>query len=239
MPLGNLVQAMKKNICVLLFLLCFFSYRNIDARTVTNVEELKEHVCDVLPTLYGWCSKEKALNFIDLVLEVQPKTCVEIGVFGGSSILPVASALKFLSQGVIIGIDPWDKLECIKYFDPIEDKAHLDWWGKVNLDHIYISYLNMLKRYKLLDYCITMKTTSEKAISEIDSIDILYIDGNHSEIVSTHDVRLYFPKVVSGGYIWLDDSLWPGTQQAKDLLLESCEVIKLIDNGNCILFKKR
>ncbi len=225
-----------KKIFSCLFLL-FCSFANLHAEQ--TVEDLKLRVCSILPTLYGWCSQEKAVNFIDLVLETKPQVCVEIGVFGGSSVLPVASALKFLGQGVIIGIDPWDKLECIKDFDPVQDKAHLEWWGNVNLENIFISYFNMLKRYKLVDYCITMRTTSQKAASEIDSIDILYIDGNHSEINSTEDVTLYLPKVRSGGYIWLDDLLWPGTQKAKNLLSESCDEIKLIDNGNCILFKKR
>ncbi|MFI5334316.1 MAG: hypothetical protein ACHQT8_04015, partial [Chlamydiales bacterium] len=48
------------------------------ARAETEVDALKQRVCNVLPHLEGWCSKEKALNFIDLVLDVQPKVCVEI-----------------------------------------------------------------------------------------------------------------------------------------------------------------
>lgn len=239
MCVGNMDKAMKKITVALLLLFSSFLKAEENPDNYKQVEELKQRVCSILPTLQGWCTKEKALNFIDLVLEAKPKICVEIGVFGGSSVFPVASALKFLGSGVIIGIDPWDKLECIKYFDPVEDKIHLDWWGKVNLDHVYITYLNMLKRFQLLDYTVTLKMTSEQAAQEIDEIDILYIDGNHSEITSTQDVRLYLPKVKSGGYIWLDDSLLLDTQQAMDLLLEYCDVVKLIDHGNCILLKKR
>lgn len=226
---------------IVCFLSLFIPFINAETSTesVQEVNELKTRVCKQLPSLYGWCTAEKAHHFIDLVLDVKPHVCVEIGVFGGSSLFPVASALKFLGQGVVIGIDPWDKLECIQYFDPIEDQAHLEWWGKVNLDHIYISYLNMLKRFQLLDYCITLKMTSAQAAAEIDAIDILYIDGNHSEINSTQDVSLYLPKVRKGGYIWLDDSLLSDTQKAIDLLLEECAVVKLIDNGNCLLFRKR
>ena len=74
----------------------------------SEIDELKKQVCLVLPSLEGWCSREKALNFIDLVLEVKPQVCVEIGVFGGSSLFPVASALKHRGEGIVIGIDPWD-----------------------------------------------------------------------------------------------------------------------------------
>ena len=205
-----------------------------------NSDALKQRVCENLPTLAGWCSPEKAEHLIDLILEVKPKVCVEIGVFGGSSIFPVASALNFLEEGIVIAIDPWDIQECIMYLDPITDVAHLNWWEEVDLDDIFIQYVNMLKKYSLFDHCVTMRTTSEKAAAHIDTIDILHIDGNHSEPASTLDVSLYLPKVRSGGYIWMDDHIgWPQTQAAFRLLQEACDLIKTVDNGNCILFKKR
>lgn len=222
---------------IVLFVVLHFCFAEIYAGNEADI--LKERVCEILPTLQGWCTTEKALHFIDLVLEVEPKVCVEIGVYGGSSVFPVASALKLLGKGVIIGIDPWDKAECLKYVDPIAEQAFFDWWKKVNMNHIYLSFINMLKKYKLEEYCIIKKMTSQKASSEIDAIDILYIDGNHSEISSTQDVMMYLPKVCSGGYIWMDDALWEGTQQALNILSDSCEIITFLDKGNCILFKKR
>ncbi len=215
---------------------CFFSFLNAH---INNEGELKQYVCTVLPTLEGWCSEEKAENFINLVLKVKPKVCVEIGVFGGASLFPVASALKFLDSGLVIAIDPWDKLECIKNFDPIEEAAHLNWWGKVNLDRVYNNYLNSLKQYGLENYCLTIRKSSAKAADDIGTIDILYIDGDHSEDGFTSDTLLYLPKVCSGGYVWLNDSLSVQAQPSIDLLLDSCDVVRLIDGGNCILFKKR
>lgn len=203
-------------------------------------DDLKKSVCDAIPNMYGWCSKEKAVQFIDLILQVKPEVCVEIGVFGGRSLFPVASALKFLDQGgIVIGIDPWDKNEIIRYFDPDKDKAHLDWWSKVNMDQIYYSYLNTLSQYQLEDFVVTLRTTSELACPAIGMIDILYIDGSHNEANSVKDVQMYLPKVRSGGYIWLNDSLWTDIQASVDILFEECEFVKLIDGGNCILFKKK
>lgn len=227
-----------------IFLICFISVLHADMKIEDSkrpsVEELKKQVADVLPTLYGWCSAEKANSFIDLVLEEKPMICVEIGVFGGSSLFPVAAALKHLGEGVIIAIEPWDKKEMLKSLDPVEDAAHLKWWSSVNFERIYFSYLHLLKRFELDEYCITMKMTSEKAVSKImGPIDIIYIDGNHSEAGSTQDVMLYLPKVREGGYIWLNDILWPSRQQAAEILLETCDIVKIIDNGNCVLFKKR
>ena len=109
----------------------------------------------------------------------------------------------------------------------------------MNLDRIYQSFLSMLSKYGLEKYCKTIRKTSEKAAPEIESIDVLYIDGNINEAISLQDVKLYLPKVRSGGYIWINDALWANRQSSLDLLLESCTVVKLIDGGNCILFKKR
>jgi cephalosporin hydroxylase len=215
----------------------FFSHSILCAQG--SDDALKQRVCNVMPYLEGWCSKEKALSFIDLVLEVKPKVCVEIGVYGGSSLFPVASALKYLGEGVVIGIDPWDRVESIRYFDPERDRAMMEWWGKINLTYIYYSYLNMLRRYELEEQVTTLKMSSEKAAAEVGEIDILYLDGNHTEYMTTLDVQLYLPKVRSGGYIWLNDTLWECIQPAIDLLLDECDAIKLIDNGNCILFRKR
>lgn len=211
----------------------------VSALFAESVDDLKRRVAEGLPRFYGWCTKEKAMNFVDLVLEVQPEVCVEIGVFGGRSLFPVASALKYLGKGVVVGIDPWSLDEIIPYFDPVKDEPHIAWWSRVNFDQIYVSYLGLLSEYQLDDYVITLRSTSEVASYAIPQIDILYIDGNHHETVSNRDIELYLPKVRSGGYIWLNDSLWRDLQSSVDRLFEACDFVKLIEGGNCILFRKR
>lgn len=220
---------------IVVFLCCLSSVLQAQSRE----DFLKDQVCNLLPSLEGWCSREKALNFIDLVLEERPEICVEIGVFGGASLFPVASALKFLGSGVVIGIDPWEKSECIKYFDPIEEQADFRWWSGLNFDYVFDSYCAMLKRYGLSDFCITIKSTSELAAVCFQKIDILHFDGNHDEEVSLNDAKLYLPLVRSGGYIWINDAIWPKRQAAIDWISESCDFVKSVDGGNCLLFKKR
>lgn len=218
----------------ILFILCIFS--SLSSETV---DELKYNVCDTIPEIWGWCSKEKALSFIDLVLEVKPQVCAEIGVFGGASLLPVACALKHLEQGVIVAIDPWDKLECIRYLDPDKDTKDLRWWAHQNLDHIYFGFISILRQFELEKICILLRATSKKASKVIGPIDILHIDGNHYANVAMEDVLLYLPKVRSGGYIWFNDATWATLQPAIKVLSESCDIIKTVDNGNCVLFRKR
>ncbi len=200
--------------------------------------DLKNHVTSQLPFINGWCSKEKAESFIDLVLSENPEVWVEIGVFGGSSLLPVLSALQFLGKGTAIAIDAWDRFECIRHFDFVQDKEDLRWWANLDLEQIYISFLDLINRNGLQNFCKIVRKSSEAAAQEIGPIDVLHIDGNHSETASVLDVQLYLPKVKQGGFIWYNDCLWEKRQAALDLLLEECQYVKLIDNGNCILLRK-
>ena len=70
------------------------------------MKKILEQVRIILPSIHGWCSYEKAEKFVETITDQKPQLCVEIGVFGGSSLIPQALALKPHS-GVIIGIDPW------------------------------------------------------------------------------------------------------------------------------------
>ena len=97
----------------------------------------------------------------------------------------------------------------------------------------------MLRQFELEKTCLILKVTSKKAAPLIGTIDMLHIDGNHEPHVAEQDVRLYLPKVRQGGYIWFNDAQWHTLQPAIDLLSLSCDVVDSVDNGNCILFKKR
>jgi hypothetical protein len=174
-----------------------------------------------------------------LVLKIEPDVCVEIGVFGGRSLYPVAATLKHLKKGVIVAIDAWDENECIRYFEPIKDSHHIDWWTKININEIYKSYLNLISSRELENQIITIRNSSERAANILGEIDLLHLDGNHGEIPSGKDVALYLPKVRSGGYIWINDSLSYNIQPSIDVLLEACELIDTVDEGNCILFRKK
>jgi hypothetical protein len=225
---------MKKVFLLFITLLSF-----AHAKTPAEIQNFKQEVVHTVLGMEGWCSEEKALAFIDLILEMRPDVCVEIGVFAGRSFFPIVSTLKFLDHGTAIAIDPWDKVECLKYLDPTDDQSHMKWWGKLNMDHIYYLFLNTLRHHDLERHSKVIKSSSEKAASSIQTIDFLYLDGNHSQIVSALDVALYLPKVRSGGIICVNDTLWPQMQPAVDVLIEQCEMVQLLDNGNAIIFRKK
>lgn len=218
-------------------IVCSYTYANYlpPAETITAY---KNYIQKELKHIEGWCSKEKALAMFDLIIQENPKICVEIGVWGGSSIFPTAIALKLMgNQGVVFAIDPWKTEECIKHY--VKGDPNFEWWSKVNIQKVYASYLKMLQKFDITSQCITYRETSKSAYEKIpDNIDILHIDGNHSEEASFFDIVTYYPKVKSGGYIWFDDKNWISTKKAIDYLYENCIPVKIVDNGNCILFQK-
>jgi len=188
----------------------------------------------------GWCTDEKSKAMMELIRMVKPEVCVEIGVFGGASIYPTARALRYNKKGVVYAIDPWRHIDCQEGYDA--DDVNYQWWTQVDLERIYRGFLIMLKRFRLVDYCKVIRGTSVEALPEFEdgSIDILHIDGNHSELTSLRDVRNYLPKVKSGGYIWMDDANWPTTQRAVEELTERCEPIEdwtVHGSSLCLLFR--
>ena len=68
----------------------------------------KQAVLSDLQQVLGWRNPKKAEALMEFVREAKPKTCVEIGAFGGAVTLPIAQALSFLKEGVVYAIDAWD-----------------------------------------------------------------------------------------------------------------------------------
>lgn len=197
---------------------------------------------EVLPQLHGWCGIEKAKKFAKIIEEIQPELCVEIGVFGGASLIPQALSLKENKKGKIYGIDPWTVDSAL---EEMINEDHKTWWGGLNMEEIYQSCYKKIEELELQNYCSLIRDKSENVSNQFqnESIDLLHIDGNHSEVLSYRDAVLYLPKVKQGGYIMFDDIWWTEannyvtTRKAIVHLLEKCDKIDLV-NGDCMLLQK-
>lgn len=179
--------------------------------------------------LHGWCPSFKTEQMIDLIIKTKPKICVEIGVFEGASVYPTIRALQYNKdlghpQGVVYAIDPWRNDEALKNHAPTS--SHAIFWGRVDFRHVKNKFIKTLDAERMRGICTVIAKTSANAVADIpDNIDILHIDGNHTEPSSVQDVQLYLPKVKEGGYIWFGDISWPTTQKAQNLLLQECDLI--------------
>lgn len=207
---------------------------------MADANTLIEQLRLILPGVHGWCTLEKARHLIDKILAAKPDLCVEIGVFGGSSLLPQGMALKALGKGKVIGIDPWTKDAALEEMKGDENKA---WWSKIDMEDIYKHAQKNVKTY-CPGFAELWRAKAEDVVTRFTdaSIDVLHIDGNHSELLSCKDAELYLPKVKPGGFIFFDDIFWADggtevtTRKAILFLLEHCARLDLV--GDCMLLQK-
>lgn len=198
-------------------------------------DQITGYIENVLPQLQGWCSQEKAKAMAELIVEAQPELVVEIGVFGARSLIPQALAVKANGKGHVYGIDPWTVKAALAGG---LDHENAGWWSTVNMLAIMSGAIAAIRTAGVEDCCSVLVMDSIRAakLFREQPIDVLHIDGNHTEEASCADVYAYFPLVKSGGYVWFDDTDWVTTAKAIDLLTHHCSKVK--DVGTCALFRK-
>lgn len=150
----------------------------------------------------GWCELAKAHDLAATVIASRPKVVVELGVWGGRSLLPMALACEHVRNGAVIAIDPWQAIESIAGYD----KPNADWWGKQDHEAVYQGFLGHVKRLGLSDRIDVRRCTSDDA-EIIEWIDLLHIDGQHSE-QAVKDVIKFASHVPVGGTVCMDDLTW-------------------------------
>lgn len=182
-----------------------------------SVTRMKYEALSAMSTLEGWCSFNKGSLLIDMVLMTDPQVIVEIGVWGGKSLIPMAFALRENGSGLIYGIDPWSSNESVKGMDGINK----EWWSQVNHQKILDGLVQKINQYGLKNQVVLIRQTSMQT-EPIYDIGLLHIDGNHSEDCSYNDVVKWVPLVKRGGIIIFDDVTWGTTGKAVQWLDENC-----------------
>lgn len=168
------------------------------------MSQLFETIAKVQPGLPGWCCPEKAEALAAMVLSIRPQNTVELGVFGGSSFIPLALAHKEIGTGVAWGIDPWSKQASIK--DEIPE--NVEFWSRVDHEWMYSQFMAKLRELSLESCTRIIRQTSDEA-DPPSVIDVLHLDGSHTE-QAVRDVIKWMPHVRSGGFAVLDDLEWSG-----------------------------
>ncbi len=203
-------------------------------------ENLLQEINAWLPKIPGWCTPAKAAAMVKVIREMKPALSVELGTFGGSSLIPQALAIKLNGTGVIHGIDPWERGAAL---EDMAEEANREWWGKIDLEDIYKHAAHFVEHLGLSKIATLIRARSESVAHRYaeSSIDLLHIDGNHAEEPAYRDAALWFPKVKTGGYIFFDDIEWKEgekvtTRKALMYLLERCERIDVV--GDCMILRK-
>lgn len=149
--------------------------------------------------LYSMRSKDNALHYLirDFLAGKHGLTGIEIGSYAGES------AEMFLYS------DAFDKLYCI---DPWQ--MGYDPNDTTSGDGLPLAEQEFDKRFKGSPTVVKVKKFSNDAISMFadNSIDFLYIDGDHRYEFVKQDLQNYVPKVKLGGIISGHDYGWGGKE---------------------------
>jgi predicted O-methyltransferase YrrM len=175
--------------------------------------------------LEGWCSPQKSLLLYSLTRSHKPKTVVEIGIYGGRSIVPIAAALKDNGVGQVYGIETWSGSAATSYRTNI---ANDFWWQNIDFPKLKGDFLQFVVQHQLQDTIRVVEAASDRCAGLFDRIDLLHIDGGHSTYGAAQDVVNYVSKVPSGGIIVYDDINWPSTAAGLDILRDSCRLLHVV-----------
>ena len=170
----------------------------------------RARIPEIIAGLKGWCRPFKARWLYDAVLaraRAGDFTGVEIGVFGGRSLIAAALALKDAGRGFLVGIDPYTAESAT------EGAANGQPWVAA-LPCIRQECEAAITRLGLGRHCAVLPAPAEACAAAFGPLDYLHVDGCHATAVALRDVTLYVPKVRPGGLIVLDDTNWDTLQPA-------------------------
>ncbi len=183
----------------------------------------------------GMCDNEKLNALCDIIRYSPQGDVVEIGSWWGKSAFILARLAHCYDIGKTLCVDPWSSDYLVQ-----NDKGGLldrD-IAQYNCDEILLVFEMNLLPYNAnnINYLRMPSTDAAKYYREhrtvttepfgvtdyCGHIAILHIDGNHSYDAAKADVLSWCDLVVKGGWIIIDDYIWPygnGPQRAGDEFL--------------------
>jgi predicted O-methyltransferase YrrM len=169
-----------------------------------NNKKLFRLIATFVPTVDGWATPSKACALAALAMVMKPNLIVEIGVFGGRSLIPMALAIQENGIGKVVGIDPYSQEASAAE----EIGQSEQWWRELDHEAILKKFQYYVTSFKL-DSVVHLIRQKSDDVDPPSNIDILHIDGGHTE-VAVRDAERYGPKVKLGGIAVCDDVRWAG-----------------------------
>lgn len=186
------------------------------------MQEFLDKVGATVITLNGWCTPEKAQWIARWMVEHRCVSAVDIGVFGGRSLVAMGFAMQQLAKerpgwpGKVIGIDSYSNQDCV---EGEESAAGKDYWKNLDLALVRKNAEDAIEQHGLKEICSLLIMTGVQAVDRFTdgTLDLVHVDGSHSEAESTRDVKLWWPKLRPGGLMVMDDTNWPTVKAAREL----------------------
>lgn len=180
-------------------------------------EEIRKSLKGIPIDFGGGCSLAKGLVLADLVVCHRLLVSVDIGVYRGRSLFPLAVAHR-RSGGMAYGVDPWNPDEARQYDRPDLQEALDKFARETDFEAIYQRVQELRTSLGLSDSCQLLRMRSDEAVNFFDRegicFGLVHVDGNHDAALVSSDVQLYYPRLVEGGFLVLDDISWDSVAPA-------------------------
>jgi hypothetical protein len=184
----------------------------------------------------GGSGLAKALTSAALIIRHDLTSYVEIGVYRGRSLLPVAAAFGYFGRGSAVGIDPWSSSAAtqqdLHLFPPAAATVN-DFVSGLDWDGMFDEVLRQIAAQGVEAHCTLIRARASAAVARFAdrSVDLLHVDGNHDQAAVLEDLDNYLPKVMLGGFVILDDVSWESVRAA-GRRLDSDHQLLFVDSIN-------
>jgi predicted O-methyltransferase YrrM len=155
-----------------------------------------EDAWSAVALVQGWMTADQGRALFDAARSCPPGgTVVEIGSFQGRSTIVLALAAG--DDVEVVAIDPHAGNDR----GPQEIEGFAD---EAADDHA--TFVANLSRAGVQDRVRHLRMFSDDALSRVDTVDVLYIDGAHRYAPARDDIRQWGAKVTDGGTLLIHDS---------------------------------
>jgi len=162
---------------------------------------------------------------------------VEIGVLGGANLLHLYEQAATAGNR-IVGIDPFEKIESYNGIPKNEVDANMRLMTETNYLQNRLQLERIIEKHKLNDIIQLIPETSETAVSRFNdqSIDLLFIDGDHGFHAVLTDLMIYYPKMKQGSLIVVPNTSWKSISSAVGSFCEENNLTSTTVN-DCFLIR--
>lgn len=175
------------------------------------------HHADLIP---GMCGNEKFHALCEIFRYAVVGDVVEIGSWWGRSAFILAMLARCYGVGRLLCVDPWTNEHLVQNTEMVDSRsAQVDASEaltvfEINLSPYNCNHINYLRMASVdgATYYNNRRLISTEAFGHTEytgQISILHIDGNHTYEDAKADVKSWEKFMVGGGWIIIDDYLWP------------------------------
>jgi len=174
------------------------------------LEKFDKHIGDS----YHTCSwKDLYYGNIENLLKTihNPSVYIEIGMAMG---FHIETILKNHNNITCYGIDPYvpyDPTDGFNQIGTIEKTLSI----QENFDLFCESVTNRLSKYSNFKHIRQSSAIAYKLFDD-NSVDLIFVDGDHTHDAVKNDCELWWNKIKPGGIMCWDDYYWDGVRRAVD-----------------------